>query len=347
MSIARATLAVLLWVSCAPGWAAPEVNAERLLTDEEVAGLERENSLWRLVRPADDEAINLARIKSAGFTAEEVAAAQRRLAELWEVTYERNFGWLREDAVERIQEIDRQFTTRMRAARLFAVTGIRAAGQTPGSERSIERLWRGAILRALDYDQIAEFRLMNSESAREVGRRVEGLTLSADELRTLFEWQREFGGRHAGVTMNGNTPGWIRAEQLAHWRRIRDLLGDERFVVYLSRENPSFMRMHEVLTQGGPISPTVALDLWWLRRKEGAERDAITKVDRRDEFTRRMRTRASELMGEVQFATYERDSDARWLVIPARPTRHRPADTSRRTPPSGYFEVPESKTGTP
>ena len=79
--------------------------------------------------------------------------------------------------------------------------------------------------------------------------------------------------------------------------------------------------LHAVLARAGVHNPTVLLDLWWLRRKDGAERDTVSPTTPRDELTTRMRARAKAWMGEAQFATYEQDPDARWIVIPARPTR--------------------------
>lgn len=146
------------------------------------------------MRPVESVEENLARLGAAGFTPAEVAAIQPRLAAMWDVPVERNFGWLHEDTVREIREIDRQFIGRMRAVRLCEAMGIRSGGRAPGNVNSITRLWRGVVFKVLDYDEIAEFRLMNSASAREVGRLVEGLTLSDDELRTLFEWQRDFAG---------------------------------------------------------------------------------------------------------------------------------------------------------
>lgn len=298
-------------------------NGDHLLTTAELRILERENAMWRLVRPGEPVEENLARLGAAGFTPEEVAALQPRLAAMWDVPVERNFGWLHEDTVRQIREIDRQFIGRMRAVRLHEATGIRPGGRSPGSANSLTRLWRGAVFKVLDYDEIAEFRLMNSASAREVGRLVEGLTLSDDELRTLFEWQREFAGAH-GPTLPGSDgqPAWWRQEQLDQWRRIRDLLGDERFAVYLSRASARFEHMQQALAGSGDPGVTAALDLWWLRQSyEGARSNRNPVVRREDELKAETRAQALAILGAEQLADYMADQDGRWLVTPVRQRR--------------------------
>ncbi|MDI1249360.1 MAG: hypothetical protein PSV13_10900 [Lacunisphaera sp.] len=298
-------------------------NGENLLTTTELRALERENAMWRLVRPDESVEENIARFGAAGFTPEEVAALQPRLAAMWDVPVERNFGWLHEDTVRQIREIDRQFIGRMRAVRLYAATGIRPGGKSPGSVSSLTRLWRGAVFTVLDYDEIAEFRLMNSSSAREVGQWVEGLKLSDDELRTLFEWQREFAGTHGATPPgSGSQPAWWRQEQLDQWQRIRELLGDERFAVYLSRASVRFGQMQQALVRSGDPGAKGALDLWWLRQGYEAARSNRNPVVRReDELKAETRAHALAVLGAERLANYVTDQDGRWLVTPVRQRR--------------------------
>jgi len=294
------------------------------MTDAEIQALSRQNALWRQVRPDEDVAANLERLRQAGAEAAEVAALEPRLAEIWEVPFERNFGWLHEGTVERVREIDRQFIMRMRATRLYRATGVRAGGEPPPSVAALNRLWRRAILKALDYDEVAEFRLMNSGSAREEMQRVEGLVLTGDEIRTLFVWRREYEGRRIPAMPDANLSAAQQEDRFDEWRRKRHLLGDERFARYLEREHPGFAGMQRALGKINVIDPTAALDLWWLRQKEGFVRNQEPRVAVRDEMTTSMRRRAREIMGEERLAEYGKDPDSRWIVIPERPNQRRP-----------------------
>lgn len=314
-----AWLALLLggpWLAAATA----EPEAEKILSPAELAALDRENAMWRMVNPDEDMAVNLARLKTAGFTEKEVAALQPQLAELWDIPVERNFGWLHDETVAQIREIDRQFVVRVRAARLFEGTGIRRGGD-PVGVAELTRLWRAAILKALNYDELAEFRLMNSPAARELTQLVKDLPVTDDELRTLFEWQREFAGTHAAGPAFVSQPVWQRQEQLDQWQRIRDLLGDARFAVYLDRASPTFSKMHLALDNTGPISPTVALDLWWLRQKEGWTRDQEHVAKKRDALTAQLKARTVALLGQAQADKYAQNPDGRWLTIPVRVQR--------------------------
>ncbi len=325
-------------------------SGDRLLTEAEIASMERENGMLRLANPDEGLAANVTRLKQAGYTAEEVAAFQPRLAALWAVPFERNPGWLRPETLERIRAVDKEFIGRMRAVQLYAQAGVQAAGKARENPAEVNRQWRVAILNALDLDELKEFRLMNSSSARQEMRLTRGLTLTADEQRTLFEWRQDYDGRH-GTPLNaeGRLSDWQREIRLDQYRRIRYLLGDERFAVYLTRVSPAFERMQRALLQAGAITPTVALDLWWLRQKDGAERDQVPTIRDRDRMTARLRARAAEWMGEAQLAHYSEDPDARWLVIPDRtPPVHRTTTaTSMNRPRSGTVHVPERKEETP
>lgn len=347
MNGARATLAVVLLLSSGRGWAAQDVSAEHLLTDAEVAGLERENQLWRLVRPDEDTVANLARIRAAGFTAEEVAAVEPRLAAMWDVPFERNFGWLRPETAEQIRAVDRQFIARMRATRLYAATGVRAGGQAPVKVEALNRLWRGAILRALDYDEIAEFRLMNSTTAREEMRRVQDLVLTEDELRTLFVWRREYDARQVPVQPDARLSPAQQEARLDQWRRLRDLLGDERFVQYLERDHAGFETMRRALEKVQVTDARLALNLWWLRQNEGYVRNQEPRGPVRDELTAVLRVKVAALIGEAPLADYLTDEDARWLVIRGRQYRPGPANVPPREWQRGTIHHPAQKTGTP
>jgi hypothetical protein len=322
------------WLCLLLGWPllagqAAEKKADRSDAALEFAVMERMNALWRLVRTDEEVPANLARLRTAGGTEEELRAMEPTLTELWAVPVERNFGWLSEETVRQIQAVDRQFVARMRLTRLYETIGIRVGGQTPVPVAALNRLWRSEILRVLDYDELAEFRLSNSVSAKEVNRRVQGLTLTADEIRTLFEWQREFDSRQGGNSPNApGQPAWQQREQLDEWRRIRELLGDERFVVYLGRASPAFDRMNAILGRIEGVGATAALEVWWIRQDYQQARSRENVPRKRDELAAEVRTKVTGLIGEAGLAMYLQEEDGRWLA-PRPPVRIRP----RETPP--------------
>lgn len=328
----------LTWLCLSLGAAWPafgQQGDERLLSDAEIAGLERENAMWRLVQPGEGVQANVARLRQAGYSPEDVAALQPQLAAVLTVPFERNFGWLRPETVEQIRAIDRQFIGRMRAVQLYRRSGVRIGDSARESMGSINRQWRDAILDVLDHRESAEFRLMNSGAARDETRLAKGLALTADEQRTLFGWRQDYDGRH-GVPLGSTTglSGWQREAQLDQCGRIRYLLGDERFAIYLSRVNPGFDRMRATLERLGEANSTAMLDLWWLRQREAVaiDRRAGIKAQERNELIAQMRGRAAGLLGEARLAAYLEDEDGRWLTTTARKRRVTSAQPVKRSP---------------
>lgn len=288
---------------------------ERVMSIPELTQLERANDMWRQLQVAEDVPENLRRWRQAGYTAAEVAAAEPQLVEIWTVPAERNFGWLHEETVEQIKAVDREFITQMRAVRLYEMMGVRPRGKPVPSAVEVNLRWRQAILKVLDYDEVSEFRLMNSVSARNVSRLTEGLELTRGEQRMLFTWQREFDAVHGVTTPGVHSPSADHLEDtLEQWGMIRDLLGDGRFAVYLGRADPEFESMQQ-LAPSLPLSLKEGVDLWWLRKKYD-----LAKWRQRARNTKSMQDLAEgyqgqveQLLGAARYDAYVGLEAGRWL----------------------------------
>jgi hypothetical protein len=292
-------------------------GGERVLSAAELNALDRENAMWRLARVEQEIPDVMETWRTAGFSEAEVEALRAPLTELWSVAAERNFGWLHEDTVALVKEVDEEFIPRMRALRLYQAMGIRSERYPATSVVALNRMWRQAILRVLEYDEIAEFMLMNSPSARESARLAAGLNLSLAEQRLLFSWQREFDLANAGAGLGGLAArrfDW-REARLDHWDRIRELLGDDRFVVYLTRAEGEFENMREVLSGVGASESGTFLDLWWVRQKHEISRARISLGTDRTLRARDAEVQAAALavLGEERFQRYAQNDSARWL----------------------------------
>jgi len=285
---------------------------DKLLTPDELRRLDRENEFWRALRADDDTTASLARLRRHGATAEELSWFEPKLARLWDVDVPREWGWLRPEQIDAIKEVDRAFIPRVRAARLRAATGIEIDPAHRGETLLVVNArWQRAVLRVLEYDQMAEFRLMNSASAQRTGRHFENVPLTDDERRTIYDWQREFeatagpGGSRLRRTQ--------RAELLDHRRRIRDLIGDDRFAVYLASAEPAFARMHDAL--GEDVDSTTALDAWAIREQFAIERDAPRDMGvSSNTIAARTEQRLRQRLGEPLFGRYSASAEAKWLT---------------------------------
>lgn len=296
---------------------------EKLLTPEELNRIDRENELWRSLRAEDDTDAALVRLRRHGASTEELNWFEPKLARLWSVDVPRAWGWLRPEQIDAIKEVDRAFIPRVRAARLRAATGIEIDPFHRGETLlAVSARWQRALLRVLDYDQIAEFRLMNSESAQKTGRHFENVPLTDDERRTIYDWQREF---------ETTAPGGVHSRHgrheavLDHRRRIRELIGDDRFAVYLASAEPRFARMHDAL--GEDVENTTALDAWVIREQFSLERDAPRDFGVSiSTLAGRTEARLQQRLGEPLFARYVATAEAKWLTsfrlrIGGRPAR--------------------------
>jgi hypothetical protein len=290
---------------------------EPLLSVTELNAMDRHNRMWRLVRPDDEVEVNLQAWRKAGFSAQEVEELRLRLTELWTVRLDRNFGWLRPEAVEKIQELDREYIPRLRAARLYATVGIRIGTQKIGTVAAVDRQWRRAILRLLDYDELAEFRLTNSVAARDLSRLLEGITLTTGEERRLFQLERDFRStydRNPAVEPRVQGAG-ERDAWLDHLAAMRMELGNERFAAYLRRANAEFDAMDAALGRLTETRPGVALDFWWLRQKLASQYAKGGAASSREwqGLVAGTREQAQEMLGDERLASYLGSDNARWL----------------------------------
>lgn len=295
----------------------PLRSEEKLLSPAELSALDRQNRMWRLVRPDKEVAENLQAWRSAGFTAKEVEELRFRLVELWTVPVDRNFGWLRPEAVEKIQALDKEFIPRMRAARLHAAVGVRAGPDRVGSVSAVDQQWRRAILRLLDYDELAEFRLTNSVAARDLSRLLDGLTLTTGEERRLFQLERDYRAAYdRNPAVAPRAPGAAEREAwLDHLTALREELGNERFAVYLRRANAEFDTMDAALGRLAETRPDVAVEMWWMRQKLALQRakGSFASAREQDGLVTNAQTRARELLGDEALDLYLGSDNARWL----------------------------------
>jgi len=289
----------------------PARAQEKLLTPDEIKRLDRENAFWRALHTDEDAETNLARLRRRGASEEDLAWFAPKLAELWDVDPQREWGWLRTEQVEAIKEVDRAYSARARAARLRIATGIELDPEHRGeSPLLVTARWQRAVLRALDYDQFAEFRLMNSDSAKRAARHFEQIALSEDERRTIYDWQRDY-------DLAAGAGGWHAAQldALLEYRgRLRGLLGDERFAVHLASAEPSFAKMHDAL--GEEVSATTALDAWWIRQRFYAvQRRGAGPGRSQRELSQVASADLKKLLGETLYAHYAETDDARWMIL--------------------------------
>lgn len=320
--------------------AAPGSVPEKLLTPAEITAIDRENDMWRLVQADEEVARNLEILREAGFAADDIKRMEPRLTELWTIPFERHFGWLTAETVEQIQEIDRTYIARMRAARVRMAVGIQIMAPYESTPRQVSAQWHWAVLKALEYDELAEFRLMNSPSARQVDVWTKGMALTESERRQLNEWQRDYDAVYGRDAARGTWSGaennrWRQEARLEQLGRVRDLLGDERCGAYLEAMNPAFHRMGERLGEAGASGPTTALNVWWIRQKYQLARAGENRRTELDALATAERDELTTLLGPETFARYTADADERRWLYPQRAVVQRGSPAVMKYKPVG------------
>lgn len=291
-----AFLLAIFWT----GWLTAAAEQPGLIDSVDPAAIEREDRMWRLVRPDDDLEGNLRRIERLGAPAEEFERFSARLARLWTPPAPRFYGWLHEEKAVEIAQVDREFLIRARAARLREASGLQTG--TRESSAHVAAAWHKAILRVLDYDELAEFRLMNSPSSQKVAQQAKHLVLTDDERRQIFDWQRDFDGLHA--TGQSLRPADRLEAQLELWTRFRSLIGDGRFVSFLTEASPAFSRIHAVITDDSlhPVTATRALDAWWIWQRATVEQTRTATHRERETTAARARREIEKRIGPENLA---------------------------------------------
>ena len=329
----RLWLALGLLGATASTGLAQAAPGEKIYSAAELKALDRLNDLWLTVRAKDDLDANLRWLRQAGFAAEDIAALEPTLRRLWLVEPERSFGHLTPETVERIQEIDREFTVKLRAARLYLATGFAAPGTPRLSPREVDSAWHRAILRALDYDEIAEFRLLNHGSARKVNAWSRPLALNDLERRTLNEWQRAFDTAHPGPSTGGRQDQLRREANLDLHERIRGLLGDERALLYLKNASEPFSAFVRALEASGGFAATAVLDAWGLEKRFEIARARERNFQQVERLAADTRDQISATLGPVAFPAYLASADARWVYPRVTPVRSAGRSRHPNSPP--------------
>src|SRR4051794_41005073 len=102
-----------------------------------------------------------------------------------------------------------------------------------------------------------------------VARLTKGITLTTDEFRVLCGWQRDFDGQHrASSKFSAQSERRVLVEdKFDLYVRIRSLIGDARFSIYLAQAETDFARMNEALASIDHPPSGLALDLWSVKQK--------------------------------------------------------------------------------
>jgi hypothetical protein len=293
------------------GWAAAAAcGVAQLVEQPNFAELERENEMWRAVDPKLDLEQNIARIRAMRglpATADRVADA---VASIWALAPDRDLDGLSPEAAETVREIDRLYLKHFRAARIREVAGI---GNETRSSISIARGWGVAILRALDHDDVSEFRRCNNASAETVRKAIAGLKVPYLDRRQLYVAQRSFDYTYSRTRQSTSSVRgrWDRIRAVDELRaEFRTVLGDEGYLVYLLKVDPRFVAMYH--SMGGTAHDArTMLQAWELRSRY--QMNLRGNREQLETVASSVREELRRLVGVAAFESYAGSEDAKWM----------------------------------
>ena len=87
-------------------------------------------------------------------------------------------------------------------------------------------------------------------------RLLQGIALTADEQRVLFLGERDYAVAYGTTPFEATASDWWQraAARLDHYAAVREVLGADRFAVYLERASPDFGQMKEALGGSPPLA---------------------------------------------------------------------------------------------
>jgi hypothetical protein len=280
-----------------------------IVEQPDFTALERKNEMWRSVDPSRGLESNAARLRASGIPANEVEAATAQLKRLWSEKTYRDLEGFSAETVTAVREVDDEFLPRFRAARLRETTGVGPAGP---SSAQLQLEWDRALLRAVTYEEIAQFRLMNGPSAKSIARALEGVYVSLPERKDLVSLQRSFDAmsRIRGGSRRSSIVSPTAGQELLDQYRI--ILGDERFAVFLWRAHDSFRKMHEAFAHDRSTL-RATLVAWDLRASYTARIREASYESERERLRAEACKELERVVGSTALTAYAKTEDGRWL----------------------------------
>lgn len=296
-------------------------ESERIYSVEEVAIIDRENKLWRLVDATKTVDANIQRLLDAGFPSAEVEAIRPRLAAMWEIDLGLRLDWLDQATMDKVKELEPEYTIKLRRARVRAEIFRLGGENEPLTPGQIRDQWRNAIVEIMDEYEREQFALLNSHQANTLAKFAKDVNLTTAELKILCEWQLDYTGtiqminRQTRLSSRDMAVNAARRKEalLDHWQRMRGLLGDDRFATYLRAADIGFGRMVEVLRRISGVGNGQYLDLWWLRKKDEIAEVQMIWGSARSQLKIKNHEAALAVLGMEKLKIYEQFSDAKWL----------------------------------
>lgn len=224
----------------------------------------------------------------------------------------------------RVEKIKRDYDEiRAKAAADFAAQGATFPGGLNGFLKQLallEREKRKDYAAFLTAEEIEEVEYRDTHAGQMVQHYLRGTAATEEQRRVAFRLQRDFNDRFA-LTFD-LTPAVLLERETARQetqRKVRGVLGEDLFAVWLRESDPNFTELAAFVTQQG-LGQREAFGLWemreeYVRRKLELKTQTLTAQQREGmeaQLAREAEARAVGVLGPQKAAVAQREV-LRWL----------------------------------
>lgn len=196
-----------------------------------------------------------------------LGADARPSAMMDEATRSRRYGALGDDKIDAIARIERDYGEMNAEAWAKRRNNSMASTNTTMQIQQLMEEEKTAELSAvLTPDELAQYEMRTSRSARTVMNNLRNLDVSESEFTRLYAAQTAFEAANPrSASMDATTFAQRRADQLILNEQAKSVLGDERFYSYLESADGNYANVAQALGKHAPANPATSYQVYQMQ----------------------------------------------------------------------------------
>lgn len=184
-----------------------------------------------------------------------------------EATRSRRYGALGDDKIDAIARIERDYSEMNAEAWAKRRNNSVASTETTMQIQQLMEAEKAAELAAvLSPEELAQYEMRSSRSARTVMNHLRNLDVSESEFTRLYAAQTAFDAANPrSASMDATTFAQRRADQLILNEQAKSVLGEERFYSYLESSDSNYANVAQALGKHAPANPATSYQVYQMQ----------------------------------------------------------------------------------
>lgn len=309
-------------------WHAPQTDQDLqlLVADLRAAGFPPSALravLAQVLMPVDDTTPNLPYWKSAVMTPELVAAYQKKWddyrkkseallgrdalpsATLSQAEREQRHGMLSDEKIDALSKIERDYNQMSMAASVARDGPIMDYAAYKKEQDALNAAKLADLAAIMTPEELAQYEMRNSESARKLMRNVQAVDLNEAEYAALYQAQKKYEAAQP-IPTEGNYTAEMMAQrtaaQLALNEQARAVLTDDRFYQYLKVADFNYARVAKFTATYPEVAPATSYALYQLQTEAS---EALRKLSPSPGTSTTVSPQQRQLDMQMMAASYE------------------------------------------